>query len=200
MKPVFSFSSGKCKIYSLKWTAMVESATGRRKKKWYIRFIKVCSLYSLSTVWAKLSVWSGLKWGKLLFHIMHWEDIISNDVPKCSTGLKTLFIPVVLIKKGEDCETHLYHCLPLVWVDWIGWHLAFFLLQFVWGHHGWVLPNISVKGHSLANLLHWTHHFLSPTHQKKKIKGEVMAWQIINEFHSSIFVSLQLLLLKRNMG
>ena len=79
-------------------------------------------------------------------------------------------------KMGEHCEAHLYHYLSLVWFDWNGWHLAFFLLQFVWGHHGWVLPNISVKGHSLGNLLNWTPFIvriiihLSPTHQKE-IKG-----------------------------
>ena len=48
-------------------------------------------------VGAKLSEWSGLKWGKYLFHILHWADIISNDSQKCSTILKTLLL-IVLIK------------------------------------------------------------------------------------------------------
>jgi len=40
---------------------------------------------------AKLSVWSGLKWGKFLFHKRHWTDIISSDIWKHFTIFKNYF-------------------------------------------------------------------------------------------------------------
>ena len=39
----------------------------------------------------KLSVWHGLIWGKFLFHIIDWADIIINDAYKSSTSLKNSF-------------------------------------------------------------------------------------------------------------
>lgn len=39
---------------------------------------------------AKLSVWTGLKWGKFLLHIMYWTYVISHDACKYSARLKNL--------------------------------------------------------------------------------------------------------------
>lgn len=80
----------------------VENSSDKRKKNFKF-FLPNSDHCILKGVRAKLSVWSGLKRGKSLFHacIMLWADIISNDALKCSTSLKNP-LTCCADKKGEN--------------------------------------------------------------------------------------------------
>ena len=75
----------------LKWPEIVENSPGKRKKDWCTFVLPNTDPCIHKEVKAKISVGSGLKWGKFPYDIIHWTDIVNNDARKCSATLKHSF-------------------------------------------------------------------------------------------------------------
>ena len=83
----------------------------------------------------KLSVWSGLKWGKCLFYIMHSVYIMRNDACKRLTSLQNSFT-CCADRKGEH-SVHMKHLnlwlKNLMFNDCHEWFGSPTVVIFIWG-------------------------------------------------------------------
>jgi len=95
-----SFQAIMITSYHIKWPGIVENTTGERKKS-HTFDVPNSDPCIHKEVKENLSVQSGLKWSKFLFHLMHWADKISNGAYKCLTVWETIS-PVVPILRENN--------------------------------------------------------------------------------------------------